>query len=186
VPDADTLPLLFRVSEWVEFFAARNAPTAAHLGVALGRVGRNLGPALLTELCDDGLLTRESAIAHVGNVWSMAEFPDAYLDHEIWRELFQFVGFTRNGHQAQRPSAHLTLYRGAIPARRSDWSWTDRYDVAVAYACGRYGRPIGSVWEATVEPWRLLARNDDPDGRNEAEYVVDTDGLLLRKATVRG
>jgi hypothetical protein len=32
------------------------------------------------------------------------------------------------------------------------------------------------VWRATVEPWRLLARNTDHD---EDEYVVDTAGLLI-------
>jgi len=30
------------------------------------------------------------------------------------------------------------------------------------------------VWEAVVEPWRLLARNTE---RDDHEYVVDTDGL---------
>ena len=35
-----------------------------------------------------------------------------------------------------------------------------------------------------VEPWRLLACNDGPDNRDEAEYVVDTDGLTIAEATL--
>jgi len=50
--------------------------------------------------------------------------------------------------------------------------------VATGYAQGtRARRPTGTVWQALVEPWRLLARNEGPDNRDEAEYVVDTDGL---------
>ena len=34
--------------------------------------------------------------------------------------------------------------------------------------------PVGKVWRATVDPWRLLAGITYPD---EREYVVDTDQL---------
>jgi len=158
-------------------------PTPGDLGRALVRLGRNHGPALLGDLEAEGLLTPPAAAAHVGAVWSMAEYPDRYLDHDTWRELFRLAGYTVDGVPAERPVEPLTLYRGSVPERRANWSWSDRLDVAQRYAAGGLGRrPPGVVWQATVEPWRLLARNAGPDSRDESEYVVDTEELQIEAA----
>jgi hypothetical protein len=93
-----------------------------------------------------------------------------------WRVLFKYAGYTVDGKPAERPPEPLELWRGSVPERCTDWSWTDNRDVAQWYANGYRRRPQGTVWQATVEPWRLLARNTE---RNEGEYVVDTDGLVL-------
>jgi hypothetical protein len=178
------VPYVFTVEALTVFFAEQGEPTPDQLDGALVRLGRNHGPALLADLEAEGLLAAAAAAAHVGVVWSMAEYPDQHLDRDTWRKLFRLAGYTHNGVPAERPVEPLTLYRGSVPERRADWSWTDRLDVAERYAVGGLGgRPTGVVWRATVEPWRLLARNDEPEGRNESEYVVDTDGLRIGRLT---
>lgn len=176
------IPLLFTVDELVDFFAADyGRVTVDDVGTALHRVGRNYGPALLEGLLVEDVLTADVATAHVGPVWSMAEYPDAYLDRATWRELFELAGYTCDGVPAERPTEVFTLYRGSVSERRDHWSWTDDIAVARGYAQGTAARrpSDGVVWTAQVEPWRLLARNLN---RSEAEYVVDTDGLLIRPA----
>lgn len=185
--DVETVPLVFTVEAMVEHFADQGEPGVEQLGEALGRLGRNDGPALLFDLHNEGLLSADAAAAHTGTAWSMAEYPDAYLDHESWRWLFSHAGYTHDGKRSDRPAEAVRLYRGSVPERRADWSWTDRRDVAERYAAGGLGgRPAGQVWTALVEPWRLLCRNDDTDGRNEAEYVVDTDGLQIEAGALSG
>lgn len=179
------VPLVFTVEAMVEHFAIHGEPTGVELFEATGRLGRNHGPALLADLEAEGLLTADAAAVNVGAVWNGAEYPDRCLHRGTWRALFSLAGYTVNGTPAARPDVALTLYRGSVPERRADWSWTDRLDVATGYALGtRASRPIGTVWQATVEPRRLLARNDGPDYRNESEYVVDTDGLDIAEAPV--
>ncbi len=175
------VPHVFTVEELVEHFVEAGGPTAEQLGEALLRLDRNLGPGLLADLEAEGLLKANVAAAHVGSVWSMAEYPDRHLDRESWRALFSLAGYTVNGTPAGWPTEALTLYRGSVPDRRADWSWTDKLEVATRYATGGIGyRPThGKVWQAEVEPHRLLARNDDAAGRNESEYVVDTEDLVI-------
>lgn len=163
--------------------ALRRTQTAElikQLDQARSRIGRNHGPELLWCLHLERLLDPDVAAAHVGEVWCMAEYPDVYLDHDAWRLLFEMAGYTRDGVRVDRPAEPLTLYRGSVRQRRADWSWTDRLEVAERFAAGGIGgRPAGVVWRAVVEPWRLFARIDDEDGRNESEYVVDTQGLVI-------
>lgn len=120
-------------------------------------------------------MERGAADARVG------KYPDLYLHHDDWRDLFGLAGYTHNGAAAERPHGTLRLYRGSVAERRDHhWSWTDRLEIATGYARGtRARRPLGKVWQADVEPWRLMARNGDPEGRNESEYVVDTAGLVI-------
>lgn len=176
------------VEEMIDHFSGVGEPTGDELTAAVSRLGRNAGPPLLADLLAEYLLTASAAAAVIGDVWSMAEYPDHYLAHDRWRELFALAGYTRNGKGAARPTNAITLYRGSVPERRADWSWTDQLSVAVGYASGtRAQRPLGKVWSAEVEPWRLLARNDGPSGRNESEYVVDTDELVIvEHATITG
>lgn len=165
--------------EMLEWLLGREAPLNDDLlGTALSRVGRNNGPWLLGSLWADGWLTEGLAAGVVGPAWSAAEFPDRLLDHDEWRSLFALGGYTVDGQRADRPLEPITLWRGSVEERRADWSWTDSREVAERYASGRYGRPVGVVWRAVVEPHRLLARNTD---RQESEYVVDTEGLVIER-----
>lgn len=143
------------------------------------RLGRNDGPRLMAGLHVDGLLTSEAAVL-VGQVWSSSEYPDRDLGRVEWLQLFEAAGYCEDGVRAHRPSTPLRLYRGSVPERRSDWSWTDDIRVAQDYAfSGISARPEGRVWTALVPPPNMLARNL---GRGEAEYVVNTAGLLIEEA----
>lgn len=167
----------------MNYFYEHGEPSVDELKDALCRVDRVYGPHLLIYLWGEGLLTTDALRATIGDVWSMAEYPDVALPRETWRDLFSEAGYTVDGKPAQRPSSPLHLYRGAVrsPAhRRRDWSWTDSLEVARFFAKGPRGRQPGVVWTATVAPWRLLARNADPQTtRGESEYVVDTRHLRI-------
>lgn len=153
------------------------APTVDEVSRALGRVGRVAAVGLLIDLYVAGLLTAEAAAASVGSAWSDSEYPDRHLSTDEWRPLFELVGYAEDGRPAERPTQPLALWRGSVPERRADWSWTDNRRVAVDHADGeRFRLPLCRVWRATVEPWRLLARHTTRDGH---EYVVDTDALLI-------
>lgn len=180
---AEGVPLYFTTEAYVDWWArGANYPTGDEIRYAVGSVGRDRGPELLVELFWEDLLTPEAAAATVGGVWNGAEYPDQCLDRLWWLVLFDLAGYTRNGKPAERPDRQLRLYRGSVPERRGDWSWTDDLTVARGYADGtRAQRPTGAVWTALVEPFRLLARNDGPDSRDESEYVVDTDGLAIER-----
>jgi hypothetical protein len=147
------------------------------LDYALAFVGRSNGPALLWDLYSADLLNRRLLAPNIGGVWSAAEIPEYNLEPPMWRQLFVRAGYTENGKPAHRPHQPLILYRGATPDRRAGWSWTNDVNVAAAYAFeGVRGRKRGRVWVAEVEPARLLAFHD---GREEGEYVVDTEGMEI-------
>lgn len=107
----------------------------------------------------------------------MAEYPDRALTREEWRDLFREAGFTIDGHPAPRPTQPVTLWRGSVPERRTDWSWSTARTVAEGYANGtRARRPQGRLYRVDAPPAALLAANME---RDEAEYVVDTVGLRI-------
>jgi hypothetical protein len=152
-----------------------HAPTADELSLSCSRVGRNEAPQLIFFLDWNYLLTDEALTANIANVWSSCDGPELRSNHDLWRDYFERAGYTVNGKPADRPPEPLTLYRGAPPEHRADWSWTDDRELAAKDASGDWnGRSVGKVWRATVDPWRLLAGITYPD---EHEYVVDTDGL---------
>ncbi|MFD8413973.1 hypothetical protein ACFV2Q_19815 [Streptomyces sp. NPDC059650] len=117
------------------------------------------------------------------DVWSGAEYPHQNLDESLWRMLFEAAGYTVDGKAAERPTEPLTLWRGSVPGRRRDWSWTSDRTIAEEFAFkGVRGRPIGVVWETKVPPRSLLSFDN---GREESEYVVDTHGLRIVQAAVQ-
>lgn len=144
-------------------------------------VGRNSGPMLMWELHEFGQL-EANAYRLAGVVWSSAEYPENALDRSEWRTLFQSAGFTIDGVPAPRPAEPLRLWRGSVPERRANWSWTSSREIAVDYARGIARRPNGNLWTAQVEPWRIFCRNEE--SRKEFEYVVDTDGLDIKEAPI--
>jgi hypothetical protein len=108
----------------------------------------------------------------------MAEYPDAALDRPAWRQLFTAAGFTADGRPAERPAGPVELWRGSVPERRADWSWTTRRAVAEGYATGTGARrpTTGRLYRVVAPAAALLAHNT---GRVEDEYVIDTGGLTI-------
>jgi hypothetical protein len=172
------VPVIFDVVALATTLIERGAALALEeLEVALFRVPGDDGPVLLDALHRHQLITDLGLSRFVGHVWSAAESPDRALGHDRWRELFAAASYTEDGHRVPRPTAPQQLYRGSVPDRQADWSWTDSRDVARTYAAGGFGgRLPGAIWTAMVEPERLLARNTD---RDEFEYVVDTAGMVI-------
>lgn len=90
--------------------------------------------------------------------WKRAMNPQEYLLTGRWRELFEQGGYVEDAAPAERPSGHVTLYRGSNWETRASWSWTSTWATAEHYRVRR-GGPKALVWVALV-PWRnVLARN---------------------------
>ncbi|WP_367324818.1 hypothetical protein [Streptomyces sp. HUAS ZL42] len=153
--------------------------TTAQLERLIGLAGRNHGPALLEEAYSEAKISAETVTALIGGIWSGAEFPDRQLDHDTWRWLFDIAGFTIDGIPAPRPTEPILLWRGTVPERRTDWSWTTDRKVADEFAAGSGGRPPGRLYTVLAPPEALLCANNS---RNEAEYVIDTRGLTVFEA----
>lgn len=162
-----------------EQLLAADRLTTTELEKLISRAGRIHGPEFLGEAYAEGKVTGDTVTVLVGSVWSSAEYPDRHLDHDTWRWLFDAAGFTVDGERADRPAEPMRLYRGSVPERRTDWSWSRDVKVALKFAAGVRGRPPGRLWAATVPPWRMLAVNT---GRGEDEVVVDTRGLEIAEA----
>lgn len=154
--------------------------TTEELDWLTGLAGRNYGPEFLQTAWSEGKVKAETVADLIGGIWSGAEFPDRLIDHDDWRYLFQVAGYTVDGVRQLRPTEPRTLYRGAVPERRTDWSWTWNRDVAERFAAGIRGRATGVVWRCTVPPAHMLAVNT---GREEDEIVVDTRGLRIVETT---
>lgn len=153
--------------------------TTEELGWLMGLAGRTNGPGFLAEALSEDKITSATVADLVGDVWSSAEFPDRELDRDTWRWLFDVAGFTVDGKPAPRPDQPMTLFRGSVPERRTDWSWTRDRVVAERFASGGRGRAPGRVWVCEVPPGHMLAAIT---GREEDEVVVDTRGLQITEA----
>lgn len=162
-----------------EQLLAADQLTTAELEMLISRAGRNEGPVFLATAYAENLIEADTVTALIGGIWSSAEFPDRYLDHGTWRWLFDVAGFTVEGKPADRPTEPLTLFRGAVPERRTDWSWSRDRAVAERFAAGLRGRGTGRLWVCTVPPESMLAVNTE---RDEAEIVVDTRSLQITEA----
>lgn len=154
--------------------------TTEEFDYLVGREGRNAGPAMLSEAYSDCRITAATVTALIGGIWSGAEYPDSHLDRDEWRWLFKIAGFTIDGVTADRPAEPILLYRGTVPERRTDWSWSTDRKIAEGYADGTAARrPAGRLYAVLAPPESLLCADN---GRQEAEYVVDTDGLTIHEA----
>ncbi|MEV6679444.1 hypothetical protein AB0N09_21705 [Streptomyces erythrochromogenes] len=162
--------------------AAASGPiTTDDFNELLGRAGRVNGPALLFDAWIGRKISQETLAAHIGPVWSGAEYPDRAVDRGSWRAMFRRAGFTVDGVPATRPDEPIRLWRGSVPARRRDWSWTTERAIAEGYAAGTAARrPNGLIYTVLAPPAALLCAN--PTERNEAEFVIDTRGLRIHEA----
>lgn len=137
------------------------------------RFGRNECPSQLFDWWYSGMLTVDDLRALLPQAWSSAEFPQHHLGVAQWVELFRTAGFVSDlGRLAPTESMHV--FRGTTWGRRRGMAWTR--DVEKARWFAQRFVAIGApahVFECVVEPIAVLAIIDDPDGRNEAEVVVD-------------
>ncbi|MFF2077095.1 hypothetical protein ACFVXG_20325 [Kitasatospora sp. NPDC058162] len=145
--------------------------TTDQLQHLIGLAGRIYGPAFLAQAYSDGKVDNGTVRALVGNVWSACEYPDRELDRDTWQWLFDVAGYTEDGELAERPTEPVELWRGSVPERRTDWSWSSDRAVAEKFAAGIRGRRPGHLYRLVCPPEALLAANND---RSEAEFVVDT------------
>lgn len=116
--------------------------------------------------------------------WLESFFPNSLLCQEQWREMFNLVGYTRNGRRAQRPPEIPLLYRvvgtsrlarqmsikhtrGEIRRPEYGWSWLSHYEPKLYDRVTQSLHKAG-VFIAHVPPAALLAEIIP------GEYVVDT------------
>ena len=144
------------------------------------RAGRVHGPELLWECWREELIDNAVVTAEIAGIWSGADYPEAALGPDNWLELFEAAGFTRDGERARRPRKPVTLYRGAVPGRKTGMAWTSEPDEACRFADGSYRRPPGRVYVTEAPPKALLCIVGDA-GRGEAEYVINPRGLDIRE-----
>lgn len=172
------IPTILDADGMAAWLIERGTPlTADEWDTASSRVGRNNQPALLFDLWWRKLLGGILGIA-ARDAWCAAEYPADYVEPDAWFLIFGQAGYTVDGISAILPDSPLTLYRGAPEGHRCGMSWTSDVQTAERFAFGGLrGRQAGNVWEATVEPSRLLACIND---RKESEYVVRPEGLTIR------
>lgn len=176
---ADVIVMRDMAEEAMEELLASDWLTTDELQRLIDRAGRTYGPDFLHQAYLDGVVDKETVTDLVGRVWSMSEFPDRQLKRHVWRWLFQVAGFTVDGQRTERPTEPIELWRGTVPERRTDWSWTTDRAVAEKFADGMRGRLPGQLYRLMAPPERLLCANTE---RGESEYVVDTEGLLIEEA----
>ena len=173
-----SVPYVFTVHELLDHFRRAGPPTPSEGWEALTRLDRNDEPLLLDHLLAEGLLTSQTAARCVSAAWCGCDYPNLVLPDYAWRRLFRLAGYTVECSPADRPHESLQLYRGAVPAYRRGWSWTEDRELAQWFADRARHQGPGLVWVARVAPWRLLARIT-AERRGESEYVVDTYNLRI-------
>jgi len=179
----EDLPVILDPQELVDYLV-RDPPDygSEELFTMLVGVGRDHGPYVMAAVHSHGALDQRHAGVVVPLVWSMVEHPLLALETDTWRELFSFAGYTFNGRRRVKPRTPRLLYRGADEAHRAGWSWTEDRQQAQWFADRTIHPTPGRVWQAVVEPARLLARITSTR-QGEREWVVDTEGLDISLAT---
>ncbi|WP_061962286.1 hypothetical protein [Demequina flava] len=182
----EAVPMIFYDSgamiEW--FVDNRVEATLEDYHLAASRLGRNRSPALLSGLWSTGLLARDAMLPALLDAWISSEYPGRSLPAEEWCEMFEEVGFTRDGEVARRPGEPVTLYRAAVPAHSHGMAWTDDPEVLRFFADTRganaaFAQPH-QTYRATVEPDWLLAHvtaTYSMGREGEAQWVVHPEGL---------
>ncbi|MFJ3856132.1 hypothetical protein ACIPRL_07895 [Streptomyces sp. NPDC090085] len=171
-PREDPAGEAFEALQWATWNGRMLLPE--ELDTLLALAGRVNGPRVLAEAWFGDVLSFDALSGVVGSVWSTAEYPDVSLDRDEWREMFAAAGFTVDGERAELPEGPVELWRGSVPDRRDDWSWSTEREIAEKYARGKFRRPPGRLYRVLAPSSALLCFNS---GRGESEYVVDVEGL---------
>jgi hypothetical protein len=170
---------------------------------ALGLLGGNQGPGLLSDLDTERAITADVRREVLVEVWTSADFPERLLPRSTWVAWFREAAYAK-------PAGVLTIYRGATPRFARGMAWTTDIGRARWFA-NRWGRDLeidsavmlfgtaeqreaeqrrfelalvesairgirrAFVYEARIEPEGVLAMVDDvePDIRREGEVIVD-------------
>jgi hypothetical protein len=192
-PPAGKARAIARIEDEMSATALAPEPAFARWRAVLGRAR---APQLAWDCWTQRKITARTLRKHLGSIWHTSEIPDYWLTHDQWRQMFHAAGYSRvrhgvensasffgtasifryePGERAIPPGRPLRVYRGAIPERRDDWSWTADPAIAAQWASGdQYGRPLGRVWTAVAPPDHVLCRIERWD-----QYVIDTHGLTI-------
>lgn len=127
------------------------------------------------------VLDADTARDFAVDAWRIPEWPEANGGTDGWRAVWQSVGFCSDEENVTRPTEPLTLWRGALPARKRGMAWTADRDTGLWFA-RRFGGNIHGgarprLYTATVTPDRVYARLT---GRGENEWIIDTRSLPIR------
>lgn len=190
-PSPGSERLIAQIEQEIAATPVASEAVFARWRAALGQVR---APRLIWDCWTRHQITARTLRKHLGSIWHTSDIPDYWLDHDQWRHLFHAADYSRvphgdansaaflgqqsifryeAGERATPPARPLRVYRGAIKARRDDWSWTANPAIAARWASGRqYGRPRGQVWTTLAPPQHVLCRIERWD-----QYVIDTAGL---------
>jgi hypothetical protein len=126
--------------------------------------------------------------AIIASIWVWDDSPTSALGEKEWLEMFRSAGFfaypplvvrQADGSHVplERPTAPLTLYRGASPNRMRRMSWSGARHRAVEL--GMRHAPDGSamLYRVTVEPSAILAYLGERANTEVWTVVVDPAGL---------
>jgi hypothetical protein len=154
--------------------------TTGEFQTICSRAGRIHGPALLRLATGLRVITDATLTEVIGEIWSVAEFPEQSLGRRDWCRLFRAAGLTVDGRAADLPAEPVRLWRGCMPGRHRGMSWTSDRAVAERFAEGNLlGRFAGQVYGVLAPPHAVLCVDN---GRGEAERVLDTRGLRIAPA----
>lgn len=133
-------------------------------------------PRLGTTLVNSGAITGEQARTLLAAAWTDPEFPETGADAGDWLDAFASVGYLSDD-DAAAPTAPLTLFRGAPPARAAGMAWTADRDIAQWFATRLdTAAGAGCVWATVAPPQTVLARFVR---RSEDEYVLNPRHLRI-------
>lgn len=179
----DFLAYTFAFRQWLEQRAMVRIVKAEHNSLTWDDVrGETIfEPILWPKLlylahCHDVLKNDDEYREALADTWTAAEWPEQYMDTDLWVDYFTDAGFiTDEGQPAERPDQPMVLWRGATVDRKFGMAWTDQPHTANWFAkrfagsLGEKDQPV-KVFRCVVPPDVLLAHFE---GRGEHEWVVD-------------
>jgi hypothetical protein len=133
-------------------------------------------PAVLRRGFESGVIPSADLPELIAFAWTRDDSPTGGVSEAKWIEVFERAGFfTYSPVSTGRPSAPVTVYRGATAERAARMSWAAERNMAVQLGARhtRYGRTW--LYEATLQPDAVLAYLER---RGEGwTVVVDPAGL---------
>ena len=121
-----------------------------------------------------GNLARADLRDLLPQIWTResTDSPEAAIGTVACVQLFRSAGFVAIPSNIERPTASLTIYRGAPESHRIGMAWTQSETIARQFRDGKRERlrVEAFAFQATAYPEAVLALFDD---RREREVVVD-------------